>query len=211
MKWNPSLTAMALGKTVFSVKLQPRGNGLLFGRKSPYVNISLPAAAVGNPTAKPFSHSRNRAIGIVPLPHVSLVFGWRNFAQIAQSVVQPVAIYVVNLSRWPSPISNRKNNPVRLEHHPMDLASTVSSIRNWKSLFSPVVRAKSAIANILPKKAASFFIVTKEFTTNFWCDIGSVSHCAVSLHSGQGRRLFAQLFRPTSYARFTLRSQGELA
>lgn len=37
-----------------------------------------------------------------------------------------------------------------------------------------------------------------------------ISHGAVLSHSGQGRGLFAQPFRPASYARFTLRSQGEL-
>ena len=211
MNWNPHLMTMPLGKPVFPVKFLPGSNGFFLGRKSSNVDVFLPQAAISYPSAKPLSHPGHGASSIVASPHISPVHGRSHFAQIAQSIVQSIAINVVDLTLWPASICNRKDDPMGLKNYSMNLSLAVALIRNWEGLFASIRSVKSTIANIFPKKTASLLVIAKEFTANFWCDIGSNSHSAVPLRSGQGRGLFAQLFRPAFCARFSRFSQGESA
>jgi hypothetical protein len=211
MSWNANLMPVSACESVLDVKLLSSVDSLLSGRKRPYMDIDAVDGAISNPSPESFPHPRNRSLGVMPLSHVSPVYRLAHFSQIAQAIIQRLSVYVIDFTIRPTPIGNRKNDPMGLKNYTVNLAFSISGVRNRKSLFASIRRMKSAIANILPKKAASLFVIAKEFTANFRCDIGSISHSAVPLRSGQGRRLFAQLFRPVSYASFILRSQGDLA
>ncbi len=208
MNWNPSSIPMAISKAVFSVKFLPRLYSLFRSRERSDVNVGGSYRAIGDPPPMSFSDAANWTFGIMPLFHIAPVSRLADFAQITKPVVQLITINMVDFAIWPTPVNHRKNNSVGLKHQSMDLAPAISRVRNWEGLFASIRRVESTIADILPEKTSSLLVISKEFTANFRRDIGSVSHGAVPLRSGQGRRLFAQLFRPASYARFTLRSQG---
>jgi hypothetical protein len=147
--------------------------------------------------------------------HIALVFLARNASKIFQAVVSSIPVNVVNkLSIFA--VNNSPNNAVSYAINSEDGATLVSvgygrqgfcacvagipSLRN-ALVFEKVFRALS------PKQLPRIRFIPKQLTEQFGCNIGSVSHSAVPLHSGQDRAVLVALLRSALHSRVMVCSQ----
>lgn len=153
---------------------------------------------------------------------VSGILKPRHIPQIFDAVICPDAIDVVDMLLRPLVIVDRPCNPMAQQRGAKHSCSDVASATHRASLLSRVfcvpvqccrkwIGAASFTPNLFasfaPEKLPSLRLIAKQLTQQFRGNIGSVSHSALQCVVGQGRRLFAQLFRPVSYGRLTNYSQ----
>ena len=95
--------------------------------------------------------SRSVVQGLGPVEAILLM---RNFAKVFQSVVGSLAIYVVNFTKWPSPMVHGPYNPVRRNYFSIntDLDVSIADGSGFLSRFSPS-------CCMLPNKIAALFVV----------------------------------------------------
>jgi hypothetical protein len=153
-------------------------------------------------------------------PRVPRIYGVIRLAKIAESVVELVAVDVVNKLR-PTSIHDGERHPVGEEGLAHNAASFVTARKGGKGglpgeqvaptrvLHGWMTHVRKAGKRTrTPAKFSRQGIILKKLAANLGGDISSVSHSAVLSRGGQGRALFPQRFRPALYGRLIVRSQA---
>lgn len=90
--------------------------------KKAEVNTLTPNRKMGLPFLSPFMPRYSNIAGLIvggfrPIHAILLM---RHFTQIAQSIVRPISIYMVDLPKRPEPIGYSHSNSVRWNYGPID-------------------------------------------------------------------------------------------
>lgn len=136
--------------------------------------------------------------------------------KIAWLIVRRISVLVAD--KWPIRLlfANEGNG-----NQSVNQSANSNAIDAERNLLVPVMscglsqdarRASALVSEPSPYSGVVGNFVVRRFAdcAPFFFGIRGVIHSEIILRSGQGRRLFAQLFRPVSYARLILRPQGIL-
>lgn len=141
-----------------------------------------------------------RAFRLRPL--VLAVLSRRNHSEVAPSIIEPVAVNMVNLIWRPVPRLHRPDNPMCSAREFIHAAMTITMVSLGGKSRLPGVSGSPSQGHrlvVVPEKIARFRIVTQPLTKVFRCGNWLLSHAMLqsSLWSGVDRR--SNDFQPRHY------------